>query len=374
MGSKTPWKRQRLVAAAQQQDKDRRQDQALIPGLPDHVAELCLSRLHPSLLFSICRSWRRLIYSPLIPPFPSLYTLFSSLDNEIQLLSFDPMSFKWEPVPPPPAGSLRLLVHHPSFISRNLPVQSISAAGNLILLAGTSPNFNPALSRPLIFSPLSRSWRLGPPLATPRRWCAAGACGSAIYVASGIGSHFSTDVARSLERLDLEMEDDDEVSIGARWKKMRQLKDGRFSTDAIDAVGWRGKLCVVNVAKQGALYDVENDVWEDMPEGMVAGWRGPVAAMDEEVLYGVDKAKGVLSRYVRENDEWEEIMESERLRGAHQMAAAAGRLCVICGDGEILVINVVVAPPRSWVVERPSGLEPLAVHVLPRMSRPENMI
>ncbi|OMO93739.1 Galactose oxidase, beta-propeller [Corchorus olitorius] len=301
MGSKSPRKRQRLVA--QQQDKDRRQEQALIPGLPDHIAELCLSRLHPSLLFSICRSWRRLIYSPLIPPFPSLYTLFSSPDNEIQLLSFDPMSSKWEPVPPPPVGSLSLLVHHPSFISRNLPVQSISAA------------------------------------------------------------------ARSVERWDLEMEDDDEVSIAARWKKMRQLKDGRFSTDAIDAVGWSGKLCVVNVAKQGALYDVENDVWEDMPEGMVAGWRGPVAAMDEQVLYAVDKAKGVLSRYVRENDEWEEIMESERLRGAHQMAAAAGRLCVICGDGEILVINVVVAPPRSWVVERPSGLEPLAVHVLPRMSR-----
>ncbi|XP_007040929.2 PREDICTED: F-box/kelch-repeat protein SKIP25 [Theobroma cacao] len=354
-----PRKRHKLVAHHQD-----RQEQPLIPGLPDHVAELCLSRLHPSLLYSICRSWRRFIYSPLFLPFPSLYTLFSSSNNEIQLLSFDPMTSKWEPVPPPPSP-LRLLVHHPSFISRNLPVQSISVSGNLVLLAATAPNFNPALSRPLIFSPLSRSWRLGPPMATPRRWCAVGASGPTIYVASGIGFHFSTDVARSLERWDLE---DDEMN-GARWKKMRQLKDSRFSRDAIDAVGWRRKLCMVNVAKQGSVYDVENDRWEDMPEGMVAGWRGPVAAMDEEVLYAVDEVKGVLTRYDQDTTDWEEIMESERLIGARQMAAAAGRLCVVCGNGEILVVDVVVVPPRFWVVESPPALEPLAVHVLPRMSR-----
>ncbi|XP_022737478.1 F-box/kelch-repeat protein SKIP25 [Durio zibethinus] len=359
--SPNPRKRQKLVAHRNHQEL---QEQPLIPRLPDHVAELCLSGVHPSLLYSICRSWRRVIYSPIVPPFPSLYTLFSSSSNEIQLLSFDPMSSKWEAVPPPP-GPLRLLVRHPAFISRNLPVQSISVSGNLVLLAATAPNFNPALSHPLIFSPLSRSWRSGPAMATPRRWCAAGASGPTIYVASGIGSNFSTDVARSLERWDLE---DDEMN-DTRWKKMRQLKDGRFSRDAIDAVGWRRKLCMVNVAKQGTVYDVENDIWENMPEGMVAGWRGPVAAMEEEVLYAVDEGKGVLTRYNQDSDDWGEIMESERLKGARQMAAAAGRLCVICGDGEILVIDVVVAPPRFWVVQRPSGLEPLAVHVLPRMSR-----
>lgn len=209
-------------------------------------------------------------------------------------------------------------------------------------------------------------------MATPRRWCAAGACGPTIYVASGIGSNFSTDVAKSLERWDMELEDgDDEMNIDARWKKMRRLKDVRFSRDAIDAVGWRRKLCMVNVAKQGIVYDVENDRWEDMAEGMAAGWNGPVAAMDEEVLYAVDEGKGVLTRYNQNGDYWEEIMESERLRGARQMAAASGRLCVIGGEGEIIVIVVGIATPRFWVLERPPGLEPLAVHVLPRMTRPE---
>ncbi|PPD75383.1 hypothetical protein GOBAR_DD27690 [Gossypium barbadense] len=322
--SLNPSKRQKLIA---HYDHRHLQEQPLIPGLPDHVAELCLSRVHPSLLYSVCRSWRRLIYCPFFPPFPSLYALFfSSSDNEIQLLSFDPMSSRWETVPPPP-NPLRLLVHHPSFLCRNLPVQSISVSGNLVLLAATAPNFNPALSRPLIFSPLSRSWSLGPPMETPRRWCAAGASGPTVYVASGIG------------------------------------------TDAIDAVGWRRKLCMVNVAKQGILYDAANDIWEQMPEGMVGGWRGPVAAMDEEVLYAVDEGKGLLTRYNQDSDNWEVIMEVESLRGACQMTAAGGRLCVICGDGEILVIDVVAAPPKFWAVQRPAELEPLAIHILPRLSR-----
>ncbi|KAK8587673.1 hypothetical protein V6N13_086655 [Hibiscus sabdariffa] len=367
MGTKSlnPRKRLKLLPYSDH----RHHQQPLIPGLPEHVAELCLSRVPPSLLYSVCRSWRRLIYSPLFPPLPSLYTLFfSSSDDEIRLLNFDPISSTWESIPPPP-NPLRLLVHHPSFISRNLPVQSISVSGYLVLLAATAPNFVPGLSHPLVFSPESRSWSIGPPMETPRRWCAAGVLGLAVYVASGIGSNFSSDVAKSLEKWDLEEEG--EEMDDSKWKKMRQLKDGRFSRDAIDAVGWRRKLCIVNVAKQGTLYDVDNDIWEEMPEGMVAGWRGPVAAMDEEVLYAVDESKGVLTRYIQENDNWEAIMEKKSLRGARQMAAARGRLCVICGDGEILIIDVAASPPKFWAVESPPELEPLAVHVLPRLSRPD---
>lgn len=160
-----------------------------------------------------------------------------------------------------------------------------------------------------------------------------------------------------------------------RWEKVKGLKDGKFSREAIDAIGWRGKLCMVNVkgdaAKEGVVYDVEKDLWQEMPEGMLIGWRGPVAAMDEEVMYGVDEKIGVLRKYEAETDSWEDLMESVRLKGAKQMAAGGGRVCVVCGDGEIVVVNVMVAPPRVWVVGRPQGLEALAVHVLPRMTRPD---
>ncbi|CAN1143980.1 F-box/kelch-repeat protein SKIP25 [Linum perenne] len=155
------------------------------------------------------------------------------------------------------------------------------------------------------------------------------------------------------------------------------MKDGRFSRDAIDAVGWRGKLCMVNVkgnaAKEGAVYDVVRDSWEEMPDGMIAGWNGPVAAMDEDDMFVVDEEKGAVRRYDQEKDGWEEVVASPLLRGAQQMAAGGGRVCVVCGDGEegIVVVDVVARPSRIWVVELPDGFDAVAVHVLPRMSRPE---
>lgn len=158
------------------------------------------------------------------------------------------------------------------------------------------------------------------------------------------------------------------------WEKVSGLKDGRFSRDAIDAVGWKGKLCMVNVKghalKEGLVYDLEKDEWEDMPEGMIGGWRGPAAAMDEEDMYVVDEVSGSLRRYDPERDFWEDVMESNRLKGAVQMAAGGGRVCVVCGGsrGEIVVVDVVASPARLWVEPTPPGTEVVAVHVLPRMN------
>ncbi|BAT99766.1 hypothetical protein VIGAN_10127800 [Vigna angularis var. angularis] len=340
------------------------QEHVLIAGLPDHIAQLCLSSVNPSLLFSISHSWRRLIYSPSFPPFFSLYAILSPSKSHsfIEFHTFDPISHTWRILPRHPHLH-HLLLRHPSFLSRNLSVQSVSAAGRLILLAATTHNLSPALPRPLIFHPLSGTWSFGPMLAAPRRWCALGVLGPAVYVASGIGAHFSIHVARSLEKWDVRSPN------GDVWEKKTDLKDGRFSREAIDAVGWRQKLCMVNVkgdaAKEGAVYDVAEDAWKDMPEGMLYGWRGPVAAMEEEVMYVVDEAKGVLRRYLAEEDAWEEILENKRLKGAEQLAAEKGKLCVVSTSG-ISVVDVAVSPPRIIPVLLPEGFEPVAVHVLPR--------
>lgn len=154
---------------------------------------------------------------------------------------------------------------------------------------------------------------------------------------------------------------------------MGGLRDGRFSRDAIDAVGWRGKLCMVNVkgdaAKEGIIYDVKNDTWEEMPEGMLAGWRGPAAAMDEETIYMVNESKGVLRMYNPGKDAWVQILESKMLQGAQYVAAAGGRVCIVGGSGPgIVVVDVAVSPPKFWVVDTPRGFQAVAIHVLPRMS------
>ncbi|KAM7493604.1 hypothetical protein LguiB_028213 [Lonicera macranthoides] len=361
--------------------------QSLLPGLPDHIAQLCLSPVPPTTLSSVCRSWRRLIYSPSFPPFLSLYTLLLPTNptdvnsDSLQFSSFDPISSTWNPLPRPPP--LHLLLRHPSFISRTLPVQSVTLSGNLILLAATNQQFLAAFSSPLIFSPKFQKWDFGPPLVTPRRWCASGTSRGAVVVASGIGSHYTTDLARSVEKWDPQINQSSIHSNNrnhcrslGKWEKMGPLKDGKFCREAIDAVGMNNKLLMVNVkgdaAKEGVVYNVLTDTWQDMPEGMLAGWKGPATAMEEEILYAIDESRGVLRKYDEERDGWEEVVEDERLRGAESMAAGGGRVCVVCSGGVgILVVDVVASPPILLVVDTPPGFEAVAVHILPRMSRPD---
>ncbi|GMY23619.1 F-box/kelch-repeat protein SKIP25-like [Fagus crenata] len=358
-------------------DESSKNKDTLLPGLPNHFAELCLSFVHPSILYKVNRSWRRLIYSPSFPPFFSLYALlcpspcqtarnhmYDNNNNSIKFLSLDPISSTWTPLPsPPPDPPLHLLHHHPSFLSRKLPIQTVTVSGNLVVIAATNHQFMPALSCPLVFNPTHNKWFYGPPVSVPRRWCATGSVAGSVYVASGVGSNYNGDVARSMERWDLNL----------KWEKKVGLKDGKFSREAVEAVGYRGKLCMVNVkgntVKEGAIYDVESDKWEDMPIGMIAGWNGPAATMDEMVMYVVDEAKGRLSKYDAKKDCWEKLIESVELKGAEQMDAGRGRVCVVCAKGErVVVVDVVVRPVRIWVVEPPRDLQVVTVHILPRMS------
>ncbi|KAG4176132.1 hypothetical protein ERO13_A11G224600v2 [Gossypium hirsutum] len=352
-----------------------------LPGLPDDLAQRCLSSLSPSLLFSVCHSWRRLLYSPSFPPFFSLYALLSPLHNPTMALprevvpqstivffSFDPISSSWRSLPSPPQNpSFHLLRRHPSFLSRNLPIQSLTVSNQLIVIAATTQNLFPALSSPLVFHPESNIWFYGPQISAPRRWCAAGSAQGVVYMASGFGSHYQGDVARSLEQWDLNKKRENWV-----WENKAGFKDGRFSREAVEAVGCRGKLCMVNVKgnalKEGAVYNVGLDKWEDMPVGMVAGWNGPAASMDEDEIYVIDEVKGRLSKYDGEKDCWVKVIELEQLKRAEHIAAGRGKICAVSAKGErIIVVDVRDKPTRFWEVEPPCGLEVVAVHVLPRM-------
>lgn len=209
------------------------------------------------------------------------------------------------------------------------------------------------------------------PHSRPRDVGALLASHGVVYVASGIGSSYSPEVARSVEKWDL---NSNNRNPGWTWEKMSGLKNGKFSREAIEAVGWRGKLCMVNVkgdaAKEGIIYDIGSDTWQEMPEGMLMGWRGPAAAMDEEIIYTVDESKGTLRKYDPGNDSWIEILENEMLKGALHMAAAGGRVCVVSGGGDgIVVVDVVAEQPSLVVVETPVGFQVLDVHILPRMSQ-----
>ncbi|MCD7450999.1 hypothetical protein HAX54_009267 [Datura stramonium] len=387
------------VKIQQHDEEENDESSILIPGLPNHLAHLCLSNLHPSLLYGVSRSWRRLIYTSTFPHFYCLYVVCSRSSsnssraynnnitncttststsntekNSVEFLCFDPISSKWSPLPNPPSDPpIRILRHHPSFISRSLSIQSLTVSERMVLIAATTHKFRPALERPLGFNPLCNEWFFGPPLPTPRRWCGTSSVNGNVYVASGIGSAYHGDVARSLEKWDVKEKADHQW----KWEKLAGLKDGRFSREFVDAIGYRGKLCMVNVkgraGKQGAVYDVTEDEWEEMPEGMLGGWNGPAATTinDESEMYAVDETKGSLSKYVPEIDQWEELIEScDDLKSAEQITAGRGRVCLICRHGQlIVVVDVTVTPAKVIrIVTIPSEMEAISLHILPRIN------
>lgn len=155
---------------------------------------------------------------------------------------------------------------------------------------------------------------------------------------------------------------------------MAGLKDGRFSREAVEAVGYKGKICMVNVkgnlaGKEGVVYDIEHNEWEKMPRGMVEGWNGAVGVAEEDVMYVVDEEKGCVKKYNDENDCWQEVVQgSELLKGAEQMAVGGGKICVVSGGGgRITVVDVVAEPVKMWVVEPPlPESEVISVHILRR--------
>ena len=58
------------------------------------------------------------------------------------------------------------------------------------------------------------------------------------------------------------------------------------------------------------------------------------------------------------------LIELVQLKGAEQMDAGRGRVCVVCAEGErVVVVDVVVRPVRLWVVEPPPDLQVVAVHI-----------
>jgi hypothetical protein len=246
----------------------------------------------------------------------------------------------------------------------------------------------------VLFDPAARAWRLGPrfPFA-PRRWCAAGAARGRVFVAGGVGAGYDASDARSGATWDPAS-----ATAAAGWEPITPMRDARFSRDASEAVCAAGKVCMVSLrgrgAKEGAVFDLRASRWEDMPPGMLAGWKGPAAAVDETTIFVVDEERGALSAYDWAGDRWRTVVESERLVGAAEMAAGGGRVCVAAQGGEKVVV-VDVAPsrpspqpsrrwgapasaaaaaaprPRVWEVAAPPGKRVVALHVLPRMARAE---
>lgn len=369
--------------------------QPLLPGLPDHLAQLCLSPLPPRLLHAVCRPWRRLMYTPSFPPFLSLYALLDDADADagVSFAAYDPLAGRWDALPSPPMPSPPPMLWHPSFLARRLPLQSVAAAGRLVLVSGSTQSLHPALSRPLVFDTSTQPHprHVGSSARGsryPRTTCARPARARPRVRRRGVGAGYDPAVARSGATWDPRPR-----RPAAAWEPIRRCATGGSAAEAVCS---GGKVCMVNLrtpgAKEGAVFDLRAGRWEDMPPGMLAGWKGPAAASppdDGETIYVVDEERGALTAYDWGADRWRTVAESDRLKGAAEMTVAGGKACVVAlGGGKVLIVDVTPPPPpppaarreswaapppppRMWEVAAPGGKRVVSLHVLPRMTRPE---
>ncbi|GJN39326.1 hypothetical protein PR202_gb28437 [Eleusine coracana subsp. coracana] len=361
-----PW----AVTAKPAFEEESSEQQPLLPGLPDPSAQLCP-------LLASTASWprrvpvmappgaRRLLMAPPLcfPPFLSLYAVLdsttTSASNSVSFAAYDTLSGRWEELPPPPLPSPPPQLWHPSFLSRRLPLQTVAASGRLVVVAGSTHALDPA------------RWH-------DPRWCAAGAARGRVFVAGGVGAGYDAADARAGATWDPVASPS---SSSGGWESLPALKDGRFSRDAAEAVCSGGKVCMVSLrtrgAKEGAVFDLQTGRWEDMPPGMMAGWTGPSSSdSGEETIYVVDEERGALIAYDWATDRWNTVVESDRLKGAAEITAGGGRVCVAVNGGEkVIVVDVTSSskppPPRKmmWEVSAPAGKRVVALHVLPRMTR-----
>ncbi|RCV18269.1 hypothetical protein SETIT_3G286700v2 [Setaria italica] len=135
--------RSRAHAQRQQPWEQHPQQQPLLPGLPDHLAQLCLASLPPHLLHAVCQPWCRLLYSPSFLPFLSLYAVLDggadATGAGVSFAAYDAIAGRWD------------------------ELSSVAAAGRLVLVTSSTWSLSPALPRPVVFDPSTPSlqWRLG---------------------------------------------------------------------------------------------------------------------------------------------------------------------------------------------------------------------
>nr|CAD1831984.1 unnamed protein product [Ananas comosus var. bracteatus] len=256
---------------------------ALIPGLPEDVAELCLVRVpfpYQTLARSVSAAWNRALSRPSFlsrarssssssSPFLFVFA-FHPVSLRLQCQALDPVSRRWFllpqiPLPSSPPPPLPLL---PWRRRRWRPSSSSSAAPPRLLRLRLPPLPRRAL-RP------RAAPRRAPPrlprrhqLLDPRRrrgrragaLPCAGAVAGRILAASGDGA---------AARYDPEAD---------RWEPAPGLRRGMSRYDAAVVAGRRmyvteGWAWPFDAAPRGAVFDADRDAWAEMPPGCARGGR-----------------------------------------------------------------------------------------------------
>ncbi|KAJ1420126.1 Kelch-type beta propeller [Sesbania bispinosa] len=290
-----------------------KEQEALIPGLPDEIAELCLLQIpypYQSLVRSVSSSWNRAITNPSFKKtlsLPYLFVLaFHTPTARIQWQALDPSSGRWFVLPPMPLPNDA--VSPTAFTCTSLPRQ-----GKLFVMENTdSP-----MRTTLVYCTATNQWSPASPM--PR----------SCFAAEGVNGRIVTVGGSGIEIYDSESD---------TWTKGAGLR-GELERYETAVVGERmfvteGWWWPFTFRPRGWAYELERDTWREMREGMRDGWTGLSVAVEGKVFVIAEYGDWLVKVYDEDTDTWQCVGGDRFPREAMQRPFVAKGL-----DGKIYVVS-----------------------------------
>lgn len=333
----------------------------LIPNLPDEISIHIFARLPRICYFNmrlVARNWKAAMTSPELFHLRKelgtteewLYLLTKFEDDKLLWLALDPLSKKWQKLPPilnvfhqeeSEKGLYRLLMRNMVGQSSNftnlvrgwvgrkresglLPFIGCAtgtANGCLYVLGG----FSKACAMRCVwrYDPIMNVWSEVAPMSTGRAYCKTSILNKKLYVVGGVSrSHGGLSPLQSAEVFD---------PCTGKWSELPSMPFSKVQVApaavlanmlkpiASGMTSYKGRLCVPQslyswpffVDVGGDVYDPETNCWNEMPIGMGEGWPVRQAGTKLSVvvdgeLYALDPSASLNSGKIKVYDEKED--------------------------------------------------------------------
>ncbi|XP_045807349.1 F-box protein AFR [Trifolium pratense] len=307
----------------------KKEHQELIPGLPNEIAEICLLHVpypYQPLVRSVSSSWNRAISNPSFTlskktlSNPHLFVLaFHTVTSKIQWQSLDPSSNRWFILPPMP-------LPNDTVCPTSFSCASLQRQGKIFVMRGTCSE-----TETFIYRAAVNKWLKVSEMITGRK---------SFFAAEEVNGRIVTVGESGTDIYDPEND---------TWKRCSKFTG---ELDRYEMVVNGGKLYVTEgwwwpfaVRPRGWVYELENDTWREMGDGMKDGWTGVSVSVCGRVFMipDVDLAMKV---YDEVTDTWRcvggERLPRERMKKPFVVRGLGDRIYVVSLGLKVVIGSVVV--------------------------------
>uniref|UniRef100_A0A1J3IRW4 F-box/kelch-repeat protein n=1 Tax=Noccaea caerulescens TaxID=107243 RepID=A0A1J3IRW4_NOCCA len=359
--SNEPRKRRKTCSSIDEEEEKCR----LIPSLPDELSIQILARL-PRICYSsvrlVSRKWKSAVTTSEIYSLRKslgiteewLYVLTKGQEDKLLWYALDPVSTKWQRLPPMPvivyeeesrkslsglwdlvSGSVKVAEIVRSLLGRRDSSEQMpfcgcaigSVDGCLYVLGGLSRS--KTVSCVWRFDPVRNSWSEVSSMLSNRAYSKTGVLDKKLYVVGGVDrGRGGLSPLQTAEVYDPKTDSWSEVPSMPFSKA--QVLPNAFLADLLKPIAtgmtcYNGRLCVPQslyswpffVDVGGEVYDPETNLWFEMPSGMGEGWPArqagtKLSVVVEGELYAFDPSSsmenGKIKVYDQKEDAWKVVI------------------------------------------------------------------